>query len=587
MKRLIIAFVLVFITILGFNCQKELSYDLPGSSNNGEAPVTATLQGNVVDENGQPATGATVKVGSKTAITNARGYFRITGADLDRNAGHVTVEKPGYFKGHRSFKATVGVNQVFIKLVPKALAGTINAGSGGEVSLSNGARVGLPANAVTAGQAPYSGTINVYAAYIDPTSQDISATVPGSFMADDKDGKRVTLASYGMMAVELETAAGAPLQIAAGKTATLTTPIPAANLSSAPSTISLWYVDESKGIWKEEGSATRNGNNYIGEVKHFSFWNCDIGIPAVTLSVTLRTAHGSPIVYANVRITRTGANSWIQAHGYTDSLGRVSGLVPSNENLVLDVLDPCMNPIYTQNIPPLTQNTDLGVITVNNAGSSLVTVQGRILNCNGTPVSSGYAILNFNNMVRYATANASGEFAVSFVTCATTGPECEVIGVDLSSQQQGNPVIVAMTPTVTNTGDLAACGVSSTSVINYSLNGTNYTLSTAVPDSVMAFTFQQGSIPFQTMIAGFEMTGNNLVELRFTSSAQVPGVYPVTRLYIHDFQRIGTISPFNVTITNFPTAPGSFYEGSFSGQFRDSANLTPLHTISGTFRIRR
>ena len=406
-------------------------------------------------------------------------------------------------------------------------------------------------------------------------------------MADDRNNNRVTLASYGMMAVELETSTGSHLQIAPGKTATLTTPIPSSILSSAPATISLWYVDEATGIWKEEGTAVRNGSNYVGEVKHFSFWNCDYGLPSVTLSATLKNSHGSPIVHAQVRITRPGANSWIQAYGFTDSLGKVSGLVPSNENLVLDVLDPCMNSVYTQNISPLSQNTDLGVITVTNTGSSIITVEGRLLNCTGVPVSNGYAIINFNNTVRYANVNSTGHFAVTFVTCTSSPTNCDVIGVDQAGQQQGNSVMVPISSPVTNAGDITACGISASQFINYTLNGTDYSLTSAMTDSIMAFTFQQGAVPYTTIISGYHIATNNLIDFRFKSNSQVAGVYPIDRLYLHNYQRIGLIAPFNVTVTSFPTNAGGFYEGSFSGQFRDSANLVPLHTINGTFRIRR
>ena len=87
----------------------------------------------------------------------------------------------------------------------------------------------------------------------------------------------------------------------------------------------------------------------------------------------------------------------------------------------------------------------------------------------------------------------------------------------------------------------------------------------------------------------FNSTDMNVTYLGidFTSTALTAGSYPVTRLTVHDYRRIGIIAPFNINVTNFPASPGGFYEGSFSGQFRDSANLTPLHSINGTFRIRR
>src|SRR5213075_2309428 len=187
MKRIYAAFVLIAISVVSFHCQRELSSanNGNGGATNNLSPITATLQGNITDENGQPAMGATIKVGNKTTTTNAHGYFRITNASLDKNASLVTAEKTGYFKAYRAFNATPGVNQVLIKLMRKTLTGTVTASSGGDVTLSNGSKISLPANGVVKSSGGnYSGTINVYASYIDPTAQDIYKTVPGSFMAD-------------------------------------------------------------------------------------------------------------------------------------------------------------------------------------------------------------------------------------------------------------------------------------------------------------------------------------------------------------------------------------------------------------------
>ena len=294
MKKLIYAFVFMANIVLSLQCQKELSIaheQLPGNNNKKASPITATLQGNIIDENNGPAAGVSILIGSRAVLTDSKGYFRITDAPLDKNNSIVTAEKTGYFKTYRSFRATSGVNQVVIKLIKKKAAGVVDASAGGKITLPNGSEVSLPAGGIVkaSGNTAYSGNVTVYAAYIDPTSSDINSIVPGSFMADDKDNNRVTLASYGMLAVELEGTTGEKLQISTGSKATLTTPIPLSLLSSAPATIPLWYVAEETGAWKEEGVATRNGNNYIGEVKHFSFWNCDINIPAVSVSLTVQT----------------------------------------------------------------------------------------------------------------------------------------------------------------------------------------------------------------------------------------------------------------------------------------------------------
>lgn len=588
------AVIIVFVTLISFHCQKEVGHIdppvTPGTDLSKPDPVTATVQGNVLDENGQPAAGVAIKAGNKNVITDQKGYFRIINAPLDRNASLVTAEKTGYFKAYRSFSATEAANHVTIKLIKKQLAGTINA-SGGEATLSNGAKVALPANAVVkAAGGSYSGDIKVYAAYIDPTATDIGATVPGSFMADNSSNERVTLASYGMLAVELESSAGEKLQIATGQQATLTVPIPASIRSSAPAEISLWYVNEQTGIWKEEGKATRSGNNYTGSVKHFSFWNCDIGLPTVMLTLQLKNGEGLPLVHTNVKIK--GMTGGVPSFGYgtTDSVGRIRGLVLSGQALTLEVFsNDCTGSIYTTTIGPFSDDTDLGTITIAN-NNSLITIKGKLLNCNGTPVTAGVALINIGTRNFYASANLNGEFSLAYVKCVNSPSNFTVIGIDKDEQQESEPATFALTAPETNTGTINACGTSSAQFITYKIDGTEYGFNNGnALDSVIAFSYlvETPSPHYVTYISANNYAQNKSIYVSFNSPAQATGTYPIEALSANQYNAANIISPSTVTVTKFPQSGGSFYEGSFSGQFRDSLNQDPVHTISGSFRIRR
>ncbi len=586
MKGSRLALLLAILAITHFNCQRELS-DVGGGTQPATAPspVKANLQGNIIDEAGQPAAGVRIQVGSKTAITDSRGYFRIMEADLDKNASKVTAEKEGYFKAFRTFRATSGSQQVNIKLVKKTLTGTIASASGGAVTLTNGAKVALPANGVVvaSGNAPYSGDVKVYAAYIDPTSADIAETVPGSFMADDKANNRVTLASYGMMAVELESTTGQKLQVRPGSRATLTMPIPSSILSSAPATIPLWYVDEATGLWKEEGSATKSGSQYIGEVSHFSFWNCDISIPAITLTVTLKTSHGLPLTNTGVRIHRTG-NTPGSAYGVTDSLGQVSGLVPANENLVLEVIDRCNNVIYTQNIGPYQQAVNLGTINLPNSVLSLVTISGKVVNCAGGNVTNGHVILLHGNRVWYIDTDASGNFSVVMDWCSASIADISVLGVDETNTQQGTMTTVPLSSPTTNAGTLSACGTSSAQYLNYTLDGNNLTVGGNTNDSLYAYTnTAQTGGGYTTNILGANHVNGNNMSFTFDHPNLSSGTYAITAFRVQNASNTTVITPSNVVVTRFAQNIGDFYEGSFSGQYRDAANVT--HSVSGTFRI--
>lgn len=582
--------ILALTSVLFFQCQRELSNI--GSGDQGQvvtpSPITANIQGNIFDENGQAAAGVIVKVGAKSATTDSKGFFKIANASLDKNQSLVTAEKAGYFKAMRSFAATSGANQVVIKLIKRNLAGTVNGASGGDATLSNGTKISLPANGIVkaSDNSAYTGTVNVYAAYIDPTSSDILQTVPGSFMANDKDGKRVILSSYGMMAVELESASGEKLQIKSGSTATLTSPIPSASQGIAPSSIPLWYVDEATGLWKEEGSATKQGNNYVGTVKHFTYWNCDMSLQTINFTATLHNADGQPLVHASVVVKPATGNYWGYAHGYTDSLGQASGPIPANMNLVLEVLDPCGGVIYSQNIGPFSQNVNLGTITISGGSSTIgvLTVKGHLLTCSNTNVVDGYAIVTLGYMVHYAAVTATGDFSTNFIVCSGTTGNVQVLGVDATAQQQSTAASFTVTSPVTNVGNITACGTSSAQFINYTIDGTSYNV-TAPADSLIGYTTNlQGTTLFTTSITGMQGAGNNFLNFQFSSATAAPGTYPITQ--IAQGNAAGVANPgINVTVTNFPTTIGGFYEGSFSGTYVDAQTVT--HTINCTFRVRR
>lgn len=579
------ALALLLVSVFFIQCNKELSY-VGGADPQPAvpAPITANLQGNVLNENGVPLAGVTVKSGSQTSITDARGYFRFNAASLDKSASYISAEMPGYFKGYRSFSATSGTNNILLKLLPKTLAGTVDAAAGGTVTLTNGSKIALPANAVVkkSDNSSVTGTVNVYATYIDPTSTDISQTIPGSYMANDKNGGRVTLTSYGMMAVELESAAGIPLQVKQDQVATLTTAIPSTLQSAAPASIALWHINESTGIWNEEGTATRQGTAYVGTVSHFSFWNCDVSSTAVLLSMTLHNSEGAPLTATSVRLHRQSGNGGY-AYGYTDSLGQVSGLVPSNEVLLLELLDQCGNAYFSQTIGPFTQATNIGVITVSPGSSAqLLTVTGQLLNCSNTPVTNGFVRIYHGYMTSYATVDATGHFTSSFSTCNGFASTLDILGVDNANAQQGTASNIAIVQPIT-TANVTACGTSATQFINYTLNGTSYNLGNVASDSLMAYTGSSGTnAAFTTYISGRQLTGVNNINFTVTDSAQASGTYIMTFLSVQTFAQVTPGAGSTVTFTNFPTVAGQFYEGSFTANFNSGAN-----TLTGTFRIRK
>ncbi len=584
--RLLPSLFLVFTLFAINSCQRDIDLYVPDNNNIGQilnpSPVQATVNGKVVDENNQDVVGATVRSGAFMTVTDSRGLFRFDNITMDKYASVVTVELNGYFKGIRTFSATEGSsNFVKIKLIPKTLIGTINASAGGTVTLPNNSIVTLMANsvAVKATGLAYTGLINVYAANIDPTLSDIPETVPGSFQAIDASNFRVLLKSYGMIAVQLEGQSGELLQIAPDKTAKLRFTIPASLANDAPSTIPLWSLDETDGLWKEEGQAAKTAGYYEGDVAHFSFWNCDAGNNTVYLEMTVVTSNG-PLPATLVRITKTSDNS--AAYGYTDSTGHVGGLVFSNEPMLLEIMSSCSDIVYSQNIGPFTQNTNLGTITVPIPGQYILDISGTAVDCNATPVLNGFVMIYAGGFSINAPI-INGSFSTTLTRCSNAPATVEIVAIDIATMQQSTTWTgTAPASGTLNTGTLTACGISALQYITYSINAMNYAYY-APPD-----TLQQYVQGLSSMFSGSDNSQNYVsFTMDYTNvgldSSQLLQSFYATQLGGSTSYTMPT--PIYVHITEFGNV-GEYISGSFSG---DLVSIAPPSTFAITcdFRIKR
>jgi hypothetical protein len=291
MKNLQSILLLFGIFIFLFSCKdpEEIDPTVPISENPIRPPkgiVKTNLIGRVIDEQNNPLVGATVQAGGRQTATDVNGIYTFSDVSIDGDRGYIEVSKAGYFDGHRVVEPYRDkLSQVpTLRLIEKKSIGTISAASGGKVGISGGIQVELPANAVE----NYSGQINVVASYINPTSHDFIARVPGDLIAENAQGKIGILESYGMAHIELLDNSGKELKIKAGSKAILTLPIPPSMVAKAPASMEMWFFDEAKGIWKEEGKGTKQGSVYVGEVSHFSLWNFDKWNPFRFIPTTIK-----------------------------------------------------------------------------------------------------------------------------------------------------------------------------------------------------------------------------------------------------------------------------------------------------------
>lgn len=434
--------------------------------------VQTTVEGRIVDDQQVPVQGAIIRAGAATTFTDLNGNFLIRNVILDESAGFVKVEKKGFFTGSRTFKSIKDSKHfVTIQLIKKNDAGNFNGTAGGSITVPNGGSISFEANSVIdpANNTAYTGTVSVSAFLIDPTSNNFREIMPGELRGVDENNKQVGLQSFGMMAVEMTGASGQKLQLAPGKPATLTFPIPAALQASAAPTIAFWSFNDTTGLWKQEGYATKQGNDYCGKTSHFSFWNCDVPFPLVNFKVKLKAQDGTPAKNIKVLIKTTDIENGPSANSYTDTAGIVEGFVPSGRPLAIKIFSKCGEDISTQNIGPLNGATDLGEITINVPPDYQLTFTGTIQDCSGAPVQTGYADIFY--LGRHERAPVlNGVLDYSYIGCANTNGIAKMRVTDAGNNVIGDLLDVNVVSAVGQAGEVKVCEVELTEYLTYTMD---------------------------------------------------------------------------------------------------------------------
>ncbi len=594
--KITLRFILVsIVTMLFFtSCQKTLSTDetptqpiITTTPPDLTTKVTTTIvSGFVTDGNEAAVKDASVLIGTTTVLTDKYGYFEARNVQMIQNAAVVTVTKAGFFKGIKTFIAVANKAAFFrIKLIPKIISGTINGTSGGAITLASGLSINFPANAVVNAttNAAYTGTVNIIAFKIDPTSTDLNRIMPGDLRGLNTEGNLQLLTTYGMAAVELTGTSGELLQIATGKKATMTMTIPTSILASAPATIPLWYFDEAVGLWKQEGTATKTGNNYVGEVSHFSFWNYDVPANYVQFNCTVVNSSGQPIPNVLVKISLL-SNPLMAAYGYADSSGYVSGAVPSNALLLLEVFgNGCNVASHSQTFTTTNINISLGAVTISTT-SSISTITGSVTNCSNAPVTNGFIIIqNGFIFTKHALSN-TGTYSVTRLLCGTGSNNITLIGEDATAAQQSNAAVYPIIAGANAIPTIQACGVSIQQFVNYTINATAYNYSAPV-DSL---TLTGGGTNTDYIIYVANNVSSNFGTMRFTrtgiAQGSIQNLMSFTPIQIPTNTTINT--PIGINITEYG-AIGQYVAGNFSGVITGPSPANTVYNVTCNFRIRR
>ncbi len=221
------------------------------------------------------------------AVSDASG--RIAFSVATEKAGSIRLRKTDYAAQTVMLKVSDDRAEFTATMGRRGPVISIDAGQPVDVAGSHGARVALAANTlVDADGNPVSGAVELTITPVDVSDDDELGVFPGAFAGIDASGNTApVIMSYGTVEYRF-TQNGEELNLAAGQTATIEIPVfVTSHPDGSPIRVddpgALWYLDESTGLWQQQGSGTviespasPTGLALQASVGHFSWWNHDI-----------------------------------------------------------------------------------------------------------------------------------------------------------------------------------------------------------------------------------------------------------------------------------------------------------------------
>ena len=402
-----------------------------------------TVYGQVKDQLDHPMTDVTVQMDGQSFQTDDNGFFFFDNVAVGNFGVHISAEKEGFlFGGYRLYANEVGTDFVNIVLMDAKNIGSFNSASGGTFDIDDNTSVQFPANAISLNGNAFTGNVNITGAWIDPTAENMMDLNPGDLRGSRTDGEVVILNSYGMIGIELKTDSGEKLQISDGSEAELKFGIPNDILGQAPSTIPLWHFDEEEGLWVEEGSATLEGNQYVGNVSHFSWWNTDFPNPTVDMCIKL--IDNSPHVdLEGLHIYVKSLSGFGCASGSTNENGIICGLIPADTELEITVSGHCGEILaniivgpYTEADSPVLIEIDVDVNSINQNN-----ISGVIYDCDtNTPLGNAYVSFSYSGTTSITVSNDVGSYSHTLENCGEIS-ELIITAADINSAKSGETIL--------------------------------------------------------------------------------------------------------------------------------------------------
>lgn len=374
--------------------------------------VYSEISGIVTDDRDMPVIGAIIRLSETETTTDENGYFSFS-EFIDRNGSPLSIIKEGYFDTHFLVIPNKDAKLQFqISITPKHTEDTQDSESN-FVFANDNIEIDFKGSSFEyLDKSSYSGNVHISTSFIDPTHEDFKLLMPGSIETHSGIDRKVLLPNA-IFTVELEDDQNNALQI--NETVKVRIKVPEALRNEAGAHNHLYHLNTATGLWEKNHQVSIEGDEYVGEVEHFSTWAVATEYNFYTISGIVSRG-GVPSSQVNIALNLV--SNWGR-YGYqlTDQDGFYSFRIIENYNATLSIVDACQIEVYSTSVnlsADLEQNIDLG------PEADVLNLSGTV-NCDGESIIDAYIIVDIDGSrtSQIVELDDQGSFETSIVNCST------------------------------------------------------------------------------------------------------------------------------------------------------------------------
>lgn len=414
------------------------------------------VRGLISNSDGDPITEAELDFGGDIKFSDELGYFVFEGVEADTRDAILRVTAEGFLPATRRITVlspnTINLN---ITLNPLPKSDSFSAEDGKVVNVSDHAQLTFFPNGITKNGERFSGNVILKSYHLAKDDEQLFTKIPGDLVGIDQQQELKILDTYGMLYATLEDDAGNELQPDSDVTAQLAIDIPAAYQAQAPEEIPMWYFDDDRGLWIEEGTAKKENNRYIGSVTHFSWWNIDIPFAdLVTVCIqVVDISTGDALKNTNVLFTYEGVEFGIQT---TNKEGKLCTSLPSQKVITLSLATSCEY-VSSVDIGPYDQSIDKVQVELGTNEAGSISINGSVSDCDGQKITAD--ILTVSRDGKRSTIESADDGSYSYsVVCPLDNEKIVFVAYDKATENSVSTEYIVNSKEQSSQFDIAVCG---------------------------------------------------------------------------------------------------------------------------------